>query len=39
MVLDECTAIFILFFTLYIMWQALNLPDDSSFEQGAKIEL
>ena len=36
---EECTALFILLFTLFMMWQAMNLPDDAEFEQGAKIEL
>lgn len=39
MVPEVCPAILILFFTLYILWQALHLPDDSVFEQGSKIEL
>jgi len=25
--------------TLYILWRALNLPDDAAFEIGSKLEL
>jgi hypothetical protein len=39
MLSDMCGAFLLFAGSLYILMKALNLPDDSSFEAGAKLEL
>lgn len=39
MLSDVCGAIILFVLTTYILMKALNLPDDASFEPGAKLEL
>jgi hypothetical protein len=36
---DTCGVVIIFAGMLYILWHALNLPDDASFELGSKLEL
>lgn len=39
MIPDTCGVLLLFVGSLYILWNALNLPDDASFEVGSKIEL